>query len=76
MSSLQKSTIVRFRNRHLRAWFRYAEYVAPGRAGRAACDLWFTAPRGWRTSRCPAAVRPFEVEAQGHPVAGSSGATD
>ena len=24
--------------------FRYAEYVAPGRAGRAACDLWFTAP--------------------------------
>ena len=44
VAALQKSTIVRIRNLLLRAGFRYAEHLAPRRAGRAACDLWFTAP--------------------------------
>ena len=70
MSSHQKSTIVRFRNRHLRTWFRYAEYVAPRRAGRAACDLWFTAPPRMADQVLPSGGEPFEVEAQGHPVRG------
>ena len=70
MASRQKSTIVRFRNRLLRAWFRYAEYVAPRRAGRAACDLWFTAPPRMADQVLPGGGAPFEVEAQGHPVRG------
>ncbi len=44
MSGLNKSTIVRFRNGAMTAFFRYAEYVAPRTAGRLARDLWFTAP--------------------------------
>ena len=70
MASLQKSTIVRFRNRLLRAWFRYAEYVAPRRAGRAARALWFTAPPRMADVVLPSGGAAFEVEAQGHPVRG------
>ena len=70
MASLQKSTIVRFRNRLLRAGFRYAEHLAPGRAGRAACDLWFTAPPRMADAPVPEGGAPFEVEAQGHAVRG------
>lgn len=70
MASVQKSTIVRLRNRLLRAGFRYAEHVAPGRAGRAACDLWFTAPPRTAEVALPAGGAPFEVEAQGHAVRG------
>jgi pimeloyl-ACP methyl ester carboxylesterase len=66
----QKSTIVRFRNRLLRSRFRYAEYVAPGRAGRMACDLWFTAPPRMADFPVPERSRPFEVEAQGHAIRG------
>ncbi len=70
MASLQKSTIVRFRNGLLRAWFRYAEHVAPRRAGRAARDLWFTAPPRMADVVLPSGGMAFEVEAQGHPVRG------
>jgi pimeloyl-ACP methyl ester carboxylesterase len=70
VASLQKSTIVRLRNGLLRAGFRYAEHVAPGRAGRAACDLWFTAPPRMADAALPEGGAPFEVEAQGHVVRG------
>jgi pimeloyl-ACP methyl ester carboxylesterase len=70
MSSLQKSTIVRFKNRLMRARFRYAEHVAPGRAGRAARDLWFMAPPRMTELAVPGGGAPFEVEAQGHPIRG------
>ena len=70
MSSLKKSTIVRFRNAGLRGYYRYAEHVAPGRAGRAACDLWFTAPPRMADFPVPERRQPFEVEAQGHAVRG------
>jgi pimeloyl-ACP methyl ester carboxylesterase len=70
MASLQKSTIVRLRNRLLRAGFRHAEHVAPRRAGRAACDLWFTAPPRMPDLDVPGSGAAFEVEAQGHPVRG------
>ena len=70
MASLQKSTIVRFRNQLLRTWFRYAEYVAPRRAGRAARALWFTAPPRMADVEPPSGGAAFEVEAQGHPVRG------
>lgn len=70
MASLQKSTTVRFRNRLLRTAFRYAEHLAPGRAGRAACDLWFTAPPRMAAPVVPGGGTPFEVDAQGHAVRG------
>jgi pimeloyl-ACP methyl ester carboxylesterase len=67
---LDKSTIVRLRNTASRMAFRYAEHVAPGRAGRAACDLWFTAPPRMAGHAVPEGGRPFEVLAQGHAVRG------
>src|SRR5215218_8620396 len=70
MTSLRNSTIVRFRNHLLRARFRYAEHVAPRRAGRAACDLWFTAPPRMADAPLPEGGAPFEVEAEGHAVRG------
>jgi len=70
VASFKKSTIVRLRNRLVRAGFRYAEHVAPGRAGRAACDLWFTAPPRMAALPLPEGGTPFEVVAQGHPVRG------
>jgi pimeloyl-ACP methyl ester carboxylesterase len=71
MAPLQKSTIVRLRNRLVRARFRYAEHLAPRRAGRAACDLWFTAPPRMAGLPLPAGGTPFEVVAQGHAVRGT-----
>jgi pimeloyl-ACP methyl ester carboxylesterase len=68
--ALRKSTIVRFRNQWLRSRFRLAERVAPSRAGRAACDLWFTAPPRMAALPVPEGGTPFEVLAQGHPVRG------
>ena len=57
-SSFQKSTIVRFKNRGIRALFRTGELLAPRLGGRAARDLWFTVRRWPRTARChPAASR-------------------
>jgi pimeloyl-ACP methyl ester carboxylesterase len=70
MASSQKSTIVRLRNSLLRTGFRYAEHVAPGRAGRAACDLWFTAPPRMADLAVPGGGAAFEVRAQGHQVRG------
>jgi pimeloyl-ACP methyl ester carboxylesterase len=70
VSSRQKSTIVRFRNQALRARFRYAEFVAPARAGRAARDLWFTAPPRMAELPMPDGGEDFEVDAQGHLVRG------
>ena len=70
MASLRNSTIVRFRNQLLRARFRYAEHLAPGRAGRAARDLWFTAPPRMADAPLPEGGTPFEVQAQGHAVRG------
>jgi pimeloyl-ACP methyl ester carboxylesterase len=68
---LEKSTIVRFRNTVTRAGFRYAEHVAPRAAGRAACDLWFTAPPRMAGHAVPGGGEPFDVLAQGHVVRGT-----
>jgi pimeloyl-ACP methyl ester carboxylesterase len=65
-----KSTTVRFKNGAMRAMFRYAEYVAPGPAGRFARDLWFTAPPRMAELPVPAGGESFEVQAQGHVVRG------
>ena len=70
MSALNKSTIVRLRNAGLRAYYRYVGPLAPGRAARAARDLWFTAPPRMADFPVPERSRPFEVEAQGHAVRG------
>jgi pimeloyl-ACP methyl ester carboxylesterase len=70
MASLNKSTIVRFRNAALRGYFRYVGPVLPGPAGRTARDLWFTAPPRMAELPVPDGGDPFEVEAQGHPVRG------
>jgi pimeloyl-ACP methyl ester carboxylesterase len=70
MSSLNKSTIVRLRNASLRGYYRYVGPVAPGRAGRAARDLWFTAPPRMAEQPVPERSQPFEVEAQGHAIRG------
>jgi pimeloyl-ACP methyl ester carboxylesterase len=70
MSWQEKSTIVRLRNDALRAFFRYAEHVAPRTAGRVARDLWFTAPPRMGAQPLPPGGEPFEVEAQGHAVRG------
>ena len=70
MSALNKSTIVRFRNAGLRGYYRYLGPLAPGPAGRAARDLWFTAPPRIPDFPTPEQSLPFEVEAQGHAVRG------
>lgn len=70
MLSLQKSTIVRFGNAGMSAFFRYAEHVAPGVAGRVANDLWFAAPPRMADLPVPVGGEAFEVEAQGHVVRG------
>lgn len=66
----KKSTIVRARNRALRAYFRYSEHLLPGPSGRLARDLWFTAPPRMAELPVPEGGQPFEVEAQGHVVRG------
>jgi pimeloyl-ACP methyl ester carboxylesterase len=71
MSFPQKSTIVRFRNGAMSAFFRTAEHVAPGPAGRVARDLWFTAPPRMADLPVPEGGESFEVEAQGHVVRGT-----
>jgi pimeloyl-ACP methyl ester carboxylesterase len=65
-----KSTIVRFRNQATKAFFRYGGPVAPGRVGRVARDLWFSAPPRMPSLPVPDGGEPFEVEAQGHLVRG------
>ncbi|MDP3893053.1 alpha/beta fold hydrolase [Nocardioides sp.] len=66
----QISTIVRARNWTTGAYFRHAEHLLPGPAGRLARDLWFTAPPRMAQLPVPGAGEPFEVEAQGHVVRG------
>ena len=65
MSSLDKSTIVRFKNLAARGYFRYAGRILPGPVGRSARDLWFTAPPRLSALPVPEGGTPFEVEAQG-----------
>lgn len=71
MSWPQKSTIVRFRNAGMRAFFRYAEQVAPARAGRVARDLWFAAPPRMGELPVPAGGETFEVGSQGATIRGT-----
>jgi pimeloyl-ACP methyl ester carboxylesterase len=52
------------------AFFRYAEHFAPGPAGRAARDLWFTAPPRMGELPLPEGGEAFEVDAQGRTVRG------
>lgn len=66
----EKSTIVRIRNGALRASFRVGEYVAPGRTGRLARDLWFSAPPRMKALPLPARGEPFVLDVQGHTVRG------
>jgi pimeloyl-ACP methyl ester carboxylesterase len=66
----QKSTIVRFRNDAMKAFFRYGEHVAPRRVGGAAFHLWFSAPPRMAELPLPDGGEPFEVLAQGHVVRG------
>jgi pimeloyl-ACP methyl ester carboxylesterase len=70
MASLEKSTIVRFRNGALRAFFRYGEHLVPARTGRLARDLWFAAPPRLAALSVPEGGEEFEVVAQGHAVRG------
>ena len=70
MKSLQKSTTVRMRNLAMQAFFRYAEHVAPGYAGRVANDLWFMAPPRMKELPLPAGGRSFTVLSQGATVVG------
>ncbi len=69
-SSLQKSTIVRFRNVGLRAAVRLGDRFAPEATGRRACDLWFTVPPTLAAAPLPAGGEPFTVTAQGAAVRG------
>jgi pimeloyl-ACP methyl ester carboxylesterase len=70
MSWPKKSTIVRFKNGVTSAFFRYAEHVAPGIAGRIARDLWFTAPPRMADLPVPEGGEAFTVESQGGVVRG------
>lgn len=70
MSLSDKSTNVRLRNLALQGYFRYVAPLAPGRAGRAARDLWFTAPPRMADLPVPDGGERFVVEAQGHAVRG------
>jgi pimeloyl-ACP methyl ester carboxylesterase len=68
--SLEKSTIVRIRNSGLRRFFRTAEVVAPGLAGRVARDLWFSVPAPMAPAPLPEGGEAFTVTAQGAVVRG------
>jgi pimeloyl-ACP methyl ester carboxylesterase len=70
MKGLQKSTIVRIRNGATKAFFRYAEHVAPSYAGRVANDLWFMAPPRMKELPIPAGGRGFTVLSQGATIVG------
>jgi pimeloyl-ACP methyl ester carboxylesterase len=70
VSSLQKSTIVRFKEAASPAFFRVAEVLAPALAGRIARDLWFTVPAGFAASALPVGGEPFEVLSHGSSVRG------
>lgn len=70
MASPDKSTIVRFRNVALGAFFRAGEHLAPGPAGKVARNLWFTAPPRMKEIELPDGGEAFEVASQGGVVRG------
>ncbi len=70
MASVKKSTIVRFKNMSLGAFFRAGEHLAPGPAGKVARDLWFTAPPRMKEIELPEGGEAFEVASQGGVVRG------
>lgn len=70
MARTQTKTIVRIRNGAMGTYFRYAEHLLPGSAGRLARDLWFKAPPRMPELPLPDGGEPFEVRAQGHAVRG------
>ena len=70
MAGLRKSTTVRIRNLAMRTFFRYAEYVAPGYAGRVANDLWFMAPPRMAELPVPTGGRAFSTLSQGATIQG------
>jgi pimeloyl-ACP methyl ester carboxylesterase len=70
MSGPQKSTIVRLHAVVQRGWFRAADLLAPGVAGRIARDIWFTVPPAMPAAPLPAGGQEFEVESLGSTVRG------
>jgi len=54
----------------MRAFFSYAEYVAPRYSGRVARDLWFTAPPRMSEAPMPAGGRTFTTLSQGATIHG------
>ena len=70
MSGSQKSTIVRIGIAFQRLWFRAADLLAPGVAGRIARDIWFTVPPAIPVTPLPAGGHEFEVESLGSKVRG------
>lgn len=70
MFSFKKSTIVRIKNRATRLFFRYAEFLAPGLAGRLFRDLWFAAPPRMAELPLPLGGRPFTAHSQGATIQG------
>jgi pimeloyl-ACP methyl ester carboxylesterase len=65
-----KSTIVRLKTQATLAFIRYAEHVAPGRAGRVARDVWFTAPPRMAELPVPDHGEMFTVQSQGASIRG------
>jgi pimeloyl-ACP methyl ester carboxylesterase len=70
MAWFKKSTTVRIRNRATRLFFRYAELLAPGLAGRVFRDLWFAAPPRMAELPVPPGGVPFTVDSQGATIHG------
>ena len=70
LAAFQKSTIVRVRNLGLRSFYRSADVVAPGLAGRMARDLWFTLPPKLAATPLPQGAEPFSVALRGAQVRG------
>jgi pimeloyl-ACP methyl ester carboxylesterase len=69
-SSLQKSTIVRIRNRSTRSLFRAGELLAPRLGGRVVRNLWFTIPPLAPDTPLPPGGEPFSVTSLGAEVRG------
>lgn len=72
MTWLKKSTTVRIRNGSTRLFFRYAEHLAPGLAGRVFRDIWFAAPPRMAALPVPPGGTPFTVDSQGATIHGQA----
>jgi len=70
LTAFQKSTIVRVRNLGLRSFYRSADLIAPGLAGRMARDLWFTVPPKLAATPLPPGAEAFSVTVHGARVRG------